>query len=195
MSVRRNPQPKSQRRQQKVSNQSLLTASSPYSPGTPASSMKIQGVIGKYTTIVTSGLIARTTAIEAGLISNFSTRFQAFDEYRIIKAVFEAYPCSSNNPGQINMWVEPLNSSTPTSASASTNNVVSFSAGGNNKVTKLIYKPLDFAYLDWTPVATSTGAVGYFNVYSDNANFASSIVATDYLVVRVWLTLQFRGFA
>jgi hypothetical protein len=172
-----------------------ISALIPFTKGVPATSLKIQGNPAKYTTTVTTGVIAVSTAIQAALCSNFSTRFQAFDEYRIIKAIFSAYPCSSNNPGSIVMWVEPLSNATPTSSLAATNTVTTFSAGGNSKVTTLSYRPVDYAYLDWTPVTTSTSPVGYLNVYTDNANFASSTTATDYCVIRATLTFQFRGYA
>lgn len=172
-----------------------LSAIVPYTKGTPVTSLKVQGNPTKYTTTVTTGVIAVSTAIQASLCSNFSNRFQAFDEYRIIKAVFDAYPSSSNNPGTIVMWCEPLSSATPTSSLAVSNTVTSFSAGGNSKVTSLSYRPTDYAYLDWTPVTTSTAPVGYFCVYTDNTNFASTTVATDYCIIRATLTIQFRGFA
>lgn len=194
MNRSRNPKTRPVNRSRTNVNSSL-TNLVPYAKGQPNLTLKIHTSLAKYTTTVTTGLIARSTSIEAGLAGSFSTRFAAFDEYRIIKVLFEAYPCSSNNPGTLNMWCEPLNSGTPNATIAATNAVTSFSAGGNSKVTKLVYKPADFAFLDWITVGTTNSTVGYFNMYTDLANYASSAVVTDYVIVHVILTVQFRGFA
>ncbi len=93
------------------------------------------------------------------------------------------------------MWVEPLSSTAPTSAAAQQNSVVAFPAGGNDKVYKLVYRPIDFQYLDWIPTTTTNSPVGYFNIYTNNADFASSTTATDYVVVKAEFTVQFRGYA
>jgi len=174
----------------------LYNSTIPYSPGTPFVTLRLTGLNVKYTTTVTTGVIASSTAIQTGNITNFSTRFAvAFDECRITKVIFRAYPCSSANPGTVNMWVEPQSNSTPTTNLAQQNNVVAFPAGANDRIPTLVYQPTDFNYNDWIPVSTTNSVIGYFNVYTNNADFASSTTATDYLVVKAEYFVQFRGFA
>lgn len=189
---RNNRKPKRTSRKNQASlnvfNQTL-----PVTPGTPVTTHRVQGAVQKFTTTVTSGLIAASLPIDASDINSWS-RFGLYDEYRIIKCVFHAYPCSAVNPGSICMWVEPKSSTTPTFSISANNYVTQFSAGGNMRPTTLTYRPTDIAYALFQPTSTSTFVIGYLNVYTDNANYAAPITATDLFVIRAEYTIQFRGF-
>jgi hypothetical protein len=173
---------------------SIYSSTMPYSPGVPSAVFKVSAGIQKFTTTVTTGVIASSTAIQAAQIPSFGSRFAAFDEYRITHAKFMFYPCSSTNPGTLNAWVEPQSSGTPSSSIAQNNKVLAFPIGGNNRVYKLNYSPTDFNFEGWTDLATTTFVIGYLNVYTNNADFASNIVATDAVTVRAEYTVEFRGF-
>lgn len=193
MSSRRSKkQVQGKRRSQKGAGDTLNTQ---YSPGVQVVTMKISTILPKYTTTVTTGVIASSVAIQASLMTNFSTRFAAFDEFRITQVLFKANLCSASNPGTINMWVEPLSNTVPNSTMAGTNSVRRFPAGGNDRTPTLLYRPADYAYLDWLTIGTTTSPIGWLNVYTDNSTFASSTVATDYMVVSADFTVQFRGMA
>lgn len=171
------------------------TLSVSYSPNVPVVTMTIPTVLPKYTTTTLTGVIANSTAIQASLMSNFSNRFQSFDEFRILQVRFNCNLCSSSNPGTINVWVEPLSTTTPTSAIAASNIALRFSAGSNDSKHSLVYRPADYAYLDWLTPGTTTSPVGWLNVYTDNANYGATVAVADYLVIEAIFTLQFRGLS
>jgi hypothetical protein len=157
--------------------------------------LKIDGASQKFTTTVTTGLIATSYAINLGNMPSFATRFGVvFDEARILKAVFRFRPCSSATPGMCNTWVEPVSSANPTAALAANNKVVAFSMGSNDRVTTLTYSPSDFQYLEFTDATVTNTTVGYLNIYTDNSNYASPTTATDAFVLRAEYIVQFRGY-
>jgi hypothetical protein len=173
----------------------ILTAPIPYSPGTTIQTLVVEGDAQKFTTTVTTGLIASSLAIELGNIPSFAARFGAvYDSARIVKVLFEFRPCSSTTSGMAKVWVEPTSSASPTAAAAANNRTVKFSLGSNDKVAKLLYHPSDYQYLEFIPTSTTTSVVGYLNVYTDNANYASPVAATDAFVLCAKYTIQLRGF-
>jgi hypothetical protein len=195
----RNPKPpqKKNTTKSKGNNAARRTynAAIPYSPGTPMTTLKIDGASQKFTTTVTTGLIATSYAINLGNMPNFATRFGVvFDEARILEARFKFRPCSSTTPGMCNTWVEPISNSAPTAAFAASNKVVSFSMGSNDRVKTLIYRPSDFQYMEFVQASTTSTTVGYLNIYTDNANYASPIAVTDAFVLRAEYIVQFRGY-
>jgi hypothetical protein len=185
---------RSKKANNKTIGNNVYTTTMPVTPGSPITQHVVQGDVTKFTTTVTTGVIAQSLAIDAGDITSFS-RFALYDEFRIIKVVFKAYPCSASTPGSACIWVETKDSSTPTNSKSQTNSVVQFSLGGNNRVIKLSYKPSDFAYNVWTTTATTSFVIGYLNVYTDNATYAAPTTVTDAFVLRAEYTVQFRGFA
>lgn len=165
----------------------------PFSNGVPMTRVKVPAGVLKYTTTVTTGVIASSTPIQAAQVPSFGSRFVAFDEYRIVKARFTFYPCSSSNPGTLNTWVEPKSGTTPTSSAAQNNKVLAFPIGGNSRTYTLTYRPTDFDLEGWQDLATTTFVYGYLNVYTNNADFASNTVATDAVTVRAEYDIEFRG--
>jgi len=173
------------------------TALAPFSPGQPGVVFPLEVFIGKLTTTVTTGVIASSTVIAASLVSNFASRFVAFDEYRIRKfeAIYQL--CSSTNPGILNTWCEPLTSNTgaPVANDAKNNRTVTFSASATDKTIRLPYNPRDDNVTIWNAISTTTTSCGNLKVYTNNADFGSSIVATDYVVVTGIIWIEFRGWA
>ncbi len=167
-----------------------------FSPGTPAMRLAVEIFVGKLTTTVTSGQISSSTAIQAALMANFGGRFVAFDEYMIEKVMFKVDCCSQNNPGLINMWCEPVASATgaPNSTDAKQNKTVTFPAGDTSKTHVMKYNPNNAVTQAWTPVSNTTAVCGNFKIYTNNADFGSTTVATDYVVVTGTIWVAFRGF-
>jgi len=186
--MRRNPR-KNRKSAARIENALLQT-----SKGYQKATFRIPGNIGKFTTVVTSGAIAQSVALDGATINNFATKWGVvFDEYRIIRWEFETYCMSSTNPGAIEMWVESLDSSTPNATASDTNTVLAFPASDISKCHKFAYTVNDPGLLVWKQCTTTNFISGYLKIYTDNANLASSIVATDYIVVRFTAVVEFRG--
>lgn len=167
-----------------------------YTPGIKNTRLPIEFYIGKFATTVTTGVISLTQAIESVLIPSFSSRFSVFDEYLIESVLVRINTCSSTIPGLINVWFEPNISSSgaPNATDAKDNKTLTFSASSCMNTHTLSFNPRNPGTQSWTPVSTSTTPIGYFKMYTDNANFASSTAATDYAVVTGVMTVCFRGF-
>jgi hypothetical protein len=162
--------------------------------GQPAISLKVKGFPSILTTSVTSGQINSNIPVQATtLINSFTTRFQAFTEYRIVKCTAKLKNFSCSNPGLCNFWFTEDDTSTPTAAKAlqAEAKQVNFAdIVGNHKMT---YVPHDPAQQTWTLVASGAPIVGYFKVFTDNANFGSTIIATTVGIIAYDLVVQFRG--
>jgi len=185
---------KPNRKNKKQGNRKLASPKA-FSPGVVAITMNIETFVAKYTTTVTTGVIATNNSIQAAMIDSFAARFVGFDQYRIRSVRFQMDCCASTNPGVINVWVEPSGAGVPNATNAKDNYTCTFSAGDNSKHHILTYNPRDPATQVWTAVATTTSPIGYLKVYTNNADFAASTVATDYLVVMATLVIEFRGYA
>jgi len=152
-------------------------------PGTPI----------KFTTTVTTGLIAGVINVVSTSVSSFATRFsQTFVEYRMIRALFRIRLFSSTNQGVLQFWIDEKSNATPVLAEAQERAtlIVSASSTDRNPVLKWVSSdPLDLQY-----IATSASAtLASFKVFTNNTNFGSSTVATDYLEVEPVFEFQFRG--
>ncbi len=53
---------------------------------------------------------------------------------------------------------------------------------------------MDPVYVDYTQM-NSSQTIGYINTFTNNANYGSSTVATEYLVIIPNMLFQFRGLA
>jgi hypothetical protein len=147
----------------------------------------------KFTTTVTTGLIAQVYEVSAANVTNFGGRFGAlFVEYRIIRARFRIRVFSSTNPGVVQAWIDEKVSSAPTLAEARERAVLIFSPSAVDRTPELKWicaDPLDLQY----QATSSTSNPATFKVYTDNANFGSSVVATDYFEIEPLFEFQFRG--
>lgn len=148
----------------------------------------------KATTTVTTGLIATTIPITTALISSFSTRFAMWDEYRItrLRVMFRNF--SSANPGLVRAWIEPRSTATPTLAISEASEGLAFNASDIVNPHLLDYKVMDPVLADFTAIGT-TQNIGNINWFTNNANYGSSTVATDYFLVHIEAVIQFRGLA
>jgi hypothetical protein len=157
--------------------------------------MVLPGDPSVLSTTVTTGVIASIQGINSSSINNFATRFVAFEEYRIVKAHLKVRCFSSTNPGVGNFWIDDTGSiAAPTAIEAQQRQGVerfSFS-DVNPNVFQLTYTPRSPTEQIWNPIATPQ-SIATWKIYTDNANFGSSIVVTPYILVQGYFTVQFRG--
>jgi hypothetical protein len=147
----------------------------------------------KLTTAVTTGLIANAIPIVKSAIASFATRFgAAFVEYRMVQSKMEIRMFSSNNPGVLQFWFDEKSSSNPTLVEAAERYVLSINASDITSRKSLMWTAVDPIDLQFTDINTSVTPVT-FKTYTSNANFGSSIVATDYCEVEGAVRFQFRG--
>jgi hypothetical protein len=144
-------------------------------------------------TTVTTGVINTTYPLQAADLQNFATRFGAlFEEYRIVKVKYSYKPFSVTNPGLLVHWIDEKQAAAPTSAEALQKSNKQFAASNQSPHTLVWVSndPLDLQYID---IGTTNTVLCSYKVYSDNANFGSSIVVTSYGVITGDAWVQFRG--
>jgi hypothetical protein len=171
-----------------------LPALIPAFPGQVVKSFKLEATPLTITTTVTTGVIAQVFAVKASNIANFATRFGAlFEEYRIVRARFTVRCFSSTNPGLLIHWIDEKQTANPTSAEALQKSMKSFSASSPSPhvITWTANDPLDLQYID---IGTTSTELATYKIYTDNALFGSSIVATAYACVAPEFWVQFRGY-
>jgi len=147
----------------------------------------------KNATTVTTGLIAIAYNVNIGNVIGFATRFgSTFVEYRIVRARINIQMFSSTNPGVLRVWWDEKSNATPTEVEAEERATGSLSCSATDKVLTSKWVCADPLDLQYQAIATTFTPVT-FKFYTDNANFGSSIVATDYLEISGEFQFQFRG--
>jgi hypothetical protein len=147
----------------------------------------------KVTTTVTTGVIAHFFVINISNIQAFATRFAStFDEYRIVQARFKISMFSSLNPGLLMVFMDENSFGAPTLAEARERAQKVISAANVEKPLTITWTAADPQDLLYTAIGSGFTPAA-FKVYSDNANFGSSIVATDYFETTAEFRIQFRG--
>ncbi len=154
--------------------------------------IKVPSPAVKVTTTVTTGAIATHVSLTPSLITDWTTRFACFDEYRVTHIAVEFRCFSSINPGVIRAWLEEKSTATPTAALAAVNRGITFPASAVERTHMLKWQATDYGDAEYTSMSGIAGTV-YLKIYTDNAVFGSSTVATDYLAYKVQFTVQFRG--
>jgi hypothetical protein len=164
--------------------------------GQPTFACKVDADPIVLSTTVTTGLIANTTTLTNALISNFATRFALWDEYRVIKVEAIVRLFSTSNPGQLNMWfdIPTTAGAAPALADSRKNRAQRFSASAVMQTRRLAFTPTDPTLQLWEPLATGL-TIGVFKLFTNNADYGASTVATQYCEVTFRMTLQFRGYA
>lgn len=99
---------------------------------------------------------------------------------------------SSINPGVLQVWMDEVNSGSPTLAEARERATLIISASAVSARPVLKWTNGDTDNLKYVNTSTPSG-IAYLKVYTDNVNFGSSLVATDYLEIEPEFQLQFRG--
>lgn len=164
--------------------------------GQPVTVLKINADPLLITTTVGAGY-SSTTSLAAGRMTSFSTRFQAFTEYRIIKVKATAQNFSSNNSGIANMWFTEDDNTSPSATSALDAKALQYNYASTEKPLTLSYVPRDPAQQTWNVVSTASGLgtpiIGFFKHYTNITNFGCPSAATSLGSVTFVYTVQFRG--
>lgn len=147
-----------------------------------------------YSTTVATGVISAALAVDPVTLSyGWATRFGAlYEEFRIVKCKAVINFFSSTNPGQINFWWDEVANTAPTVAAAAERTVLRLAAGSNQSRHVISWTPSDLKDLQYSPVGTSVNPV-YLKIYTDNANYGATAVATQYMTIQLLATIQFRG--
>jgi hypothetical protein len=156
--------------------------------------MWLEGAVQPASTTVTTGVIAVVQNIDpVNIVSDWANRFaNTFEEYRVVKAKFFVNVFSTANPGLLLQYVDEKVATAPTAAAVNERALVRYSAADVVKPHILTWRPRDVTDLVYTPIG-SPFVPAYFKIYTDNANFGSSIVATPYLSYYTKYKIQFRG--
>lgn len=164
-------------------------------PGNPNLTLVLPEVIG-ISAVVGTGTLATSTNLNAGLLTNFATRFQAFDEYRILKLKFYVYSLSTSQ-GYASVYVDPLSNAAPTSTTMQTNVAkwVPLNQGSAPKPYVFTYNVSDSALLAYQPIATTTFNVGFLKAYADTTNTGNNLATGNLLLIRADVTVEFRGLS
>lgn len=148
------------------------------------------------TTFATSGagLLQGVAGATAGSATNWATRFDSFQEYRIIRVDF--YVCCLQMTSGITLfYLDEKSATAPTTNGAK--EIAWQSApnnSGNDKSQFVItWKAKDLLDLNWTAFGTNVTPV-YLKAYTDAGNFATPAAITDLWQIRPVCTVQFRGF-
>ncbi len=109
-----------------------------------------------------------------------------------MEAIYQVNCFSTANPGLILNFIDEKSSTVPTAAAVNERALERYSASDVVKSHRLRWLAKDITDLTYNAVATATNPC-YFKLYTDNANFGSSVVATPYITSFVKYRFQFRG--
>lgn len=177
-------------RPQKIDNALMLR---PEYKGQPVTVLKMKGVPSIIASAITSGVNNTNIALSSAFIQNFAARFIGFSEFRIVRVKATCRNFSSQNLGIANMWFSEDDSTTPNSSKALDVYCKQFNFSEIVNGTTMDYTPHDPAQQTWTLVSSGSPVIGYFKLYTDNANFGSPAVVTQLAIVTFTYTVQFRG--
>jgi hypothetical protein len=164
----------------------------PAFPGQVVKQMKFEGTPILLTTTVTSGLIASSTIFGFAQIPNWATRVGVlFEEYRIVKVKAILRCFSTSNPGLFTHWIDEKDPAAPTLAEANQKSTKQFQIASipPRSIAWTAHSPEDLGFkditVDYNPAT--------YKIYTNAANFGSSIVATNVAQVTFQYVIQFRG--
>lgn len=160
--------------------------------GQPAIVIKMNADPLLVTTTVGAGF-SSTTALQNSNIANFSSRFAAFTEFRVVKVEATARNFSSVNSGIANMWFTEDDASSPSSTSARDAKALQYNYANIVAGYQLSYVPHDPAQQTWNLVSTGNPIIGYFKHYTNITNFGCPNAATQLGAIEFVYTVQFRG--
>jgi hypothetical protein len=127
--------------------------------------------------------------------TQWAARFgNTYEEYRVVKCVTMLRFFSVINPGVVCAYYEERSATVPSAASALEKASHRLAASSSDYARSLVWTPTDLTDLNFKSTGTASSPV-YIKIYTDNANFGSSIVATPYLLLEVKALVQFRGYA
>lgn len=154
----------------------------------------LPGFSSKYTTTVTTGVIANSLALSTSRISNFATRFgSTFDEYRILSVLVKLRSLSAST-GISSFLFDEKDATAPDIDDA--NQRLGLRLPNTNAAGSILramrWRARDLLDLEYSPIGTVSTPV-YFKVYTDATNFGAPVAATDVWIAEFDFTIEFRG--
>jgi len=147
----------------------------------------------KLTTTVTTGVIADAYQVSFSIPTSFATRFgSTFVEARVTHAKFAIRMFSSTNPGVIRFFFDEKTTAIPTLVEAQERAILTINCSDVDRSRSLQWVCTDITDAGYLGIGSANTKVT-FKSYTDNANFGSSIVATDYCELLPQVLVQFRG--
>jgi len=144
-----------------------------------------------------SGAMAATFGLDISRIQGWSSRFATlFREYAIVGARLEIRPQNvSPASGLIAAFLDEESGAAPISTDALNRPRLDMIAGPITvpKAYHLDWKPADILDLDYVAVATVFTPV-WVKLYTDNANFGTSVGMTGQVLITGTLAFEFRGY-
>jgi len=164
-------------------------------PGQPVLATSLQGLPVSILTTTSTGLVSIVVGLSPTNISNFAARFLTWQEYRIVKVQVEVNLFSTTQPGLLNTWFESAAAPGAPILSQTQNALAKrFSASDVTHKHRFDYVPHDTAEQSWQATNSGVNPVGYYKLYTDNANYGAPIVASQLGIIEVKYFIQFRGF-
>jgi hypothetical protein len=165
------------------------------------------------TTLVSAsagGAFSTAIALNASEIQNLS-RYDFFDEFRLIKAVYELRPVASTTTSGLTIfYIDENDGTAPTISEARTHVGNALSNNGQSQMVSqgarrrlevqgsgvqiIKWTARDLSDLIFQPIANfATATPAYLKIYTDNGNLGTPAVAAPLFVIRGYFTYQFRG--
>jgi len=127
------------------------------------------------TAAASTGLVAVSVPVSVSQIPNFTSRFAAFQEARIVGCRAKVLCFSSTHQGILSHWFESgLDLTPPTLANTEDQIVKRFNFSDITKPHVLHYTPSDPLELQWAPLSSTATIAGNYNIFTNSANYGST---------------------
>jgi hypothetical protein len=139
--------------------------------------------------------IAQVSNITAAMIDNFTTRWgTVFREYCILGADIRL-AAVGGNAGIAVAWLDELNSSSPTLATAGTADHVSMSltVGDPTSTCMISWKLSEINDSGFTAASSTSPVPGAVKIWSDTPNYGLTAATAKVILLDGHLTIAFRG--
>lgn len=168
---------------------------SPSFRGQPILRIRIPCAPIKFSTTITTGVIASNIGINITLNTNFSSTYaNLFDEYRILGCSFKLIPLGVNS-GITSFFFQEKITSSPTNTEATSKPLCALLSNNSasSKDMKIVsWRARDLLDLQYNSVASTVTPAG-FCIYTDAASFGSPVSVTPLWLVYPTLDVEFRG--
>jgi len=139
--------------------------------------------------------IAQVSNVTIAMINNFTTRWgTVFREYLITGAEIRL-TAVGGNAGTAVAWVDELNATTPTAATAGTADHVqmSLTVGDKSSTCLLKWRVAEVNDMGWTATTSTVPAPCSIKVFSDTPNYGLAQASTAMMTLDGYLLVILRG--
>jgi hypothetical protein len=156
--------------------------------------LTLPGLSSKYSTTITTGVIASSLSLSTSRISNFATRFgSTFDEYRILSVLVKLRALSAST-GISTFLFDEKDATAPDIDDA--NQRLGLRLPNTNAAGSILramrWRARDLLDLEYSPIGTVSTPV-YFKVYTDASSFGAPVAVSDLWIAEFDFTIEFRG--